>query len=159
MLWLIFWHAFGVHNWGLSVIFSSFGFYRYSFCVLQFNHHHILKWVLVRKHHSRNTEKRKRRRKRHLRCSFTIFYIIIMSSCRYIMSPFYFLDVLQRAEDETARLYQEFLESFQADDTPGSKAFVRGGTINPNEKIKNDSEGQLQFDCLLINFHTGISNI
>ncbi|KAL0297371.1 UNVERIFIED_CONTAM: protein RRC1 [Sesamum radiatum] len=47
----------------------------------------------------------------------------------------------QRAEDETARLYQEFLESFQADNTPGSKAFVRGGTINPNEKLKNDSEG------------------
>ncbi|KAK4422374.1 protein RRC1 [Sesamum alatum] len=47
----------------------------------------------------------------------------------------------KRAEDETARLYQEFLESFQADNTPGSKAFVRGGTINPNEKLKNDSEG------------------
>ncbi|PIN11907.1 putative splicing regulator [Handroanthus impetiginosus] len=47
----------------------------------------------------------------------------------------------KRAEDETARLYQEFLESFQSDNTPGSKAFVRGGTINPNEKLKNDSEG------------------
>ncbi|KAI3468360.1 hypothetical protein Pfo_025023 [Paulownia fortunei] len=45
------------------------------------------------------------------------------------------------AEDETARLYQEFVESFQADNTPGSKTFVRGGTINPNEKVKNDSEG------------------
>ncbi|KAG8375418.1 hypothetical protein BUALT_Bualt10G0098000 [Buddleja alternifolia] len=48
---------------------------------------------------------------------------------------------VKRAEDETARLYQEFLESFQSDDTPGSKAFVRGGTINPNEKLKNHSEG------------------
>ncbi|OIT39549.1 PREDICTED: protein RRC1-like isoform X1 [Nicotiana attenuata] len=47
----------------------------------------------------------------------------------------------KRAEDETARLYQEFVESFQADDTPGSKAFVRGGTINPNDKLKIDSEG------------------
>ncbi|KAL1552537.1 Protein rrc1, variant 2 [Salvia divinorum] len=47
----------------------------------------------------------------------------------------------KRAEDETARLYQEFVESFQADNTPGSKAFVRGGTINPNEKLKNDSIG------------------
>ncbi|GFQ04364.1 U2 snrnp-associated surp motif-containing protein [Phtheirospermum japonicum] len=47
----------------------------------------------------------------------------------------------KRAEDETARLYQEFVESFQADNTPGSKAFVRGGLINPNEKLKNDSEG------------------
>lgn len=48
---------------------------------------------------------------------------------------------LQRAEDETARLYQEFVESFQGDNTPGSKAFVRGGTINPNDKLKIDSEG------------------
>ncbi|KAL3650932.1 Protein rrc1 [Castilleja foliolosa] len=47
----------------------------------------------------------------------------------------------KRAEDETARLYQEFVESFQADSTPGSKAFVRGGLINPNEKLRNDSEG------------------
>nr|GMD05958.1 UPF0481 protein At3g47200-like [Ipomoea batatas] len=36
------------------------------------------------------------------------------------------------AEDETARLYQEFVESlFQVDDVPGSKAFVRGGTSIP----------------------------
>lgn len=45
----------------------------------------------------------------------------------------------KRAEDETARLYQEFVESFQSDGT--SKAFVRGGVINPNEKSKPDSEG------------------
>ncbi|KAL3844071.1 hypothetical protein ACJIZ3_001474 [Penstemon smallii] len=45
----------------------------------------------------------------------------------------------KRAEDETARLYQEFLESFQSDS--GTKNFVRGGTINPNEKLKNDVEG------------------
>lgn len=47
----------------------------------------------------------------------------------------------KRAEDETARLYEEFLESFQGEDLPGSKAFVRGGLINPNEKVKADSEG------------------
>ncbi|XP_042518384.1 protein RRC1-like [Macadamia integrifolia] len=47
----------------------------------------------------------------------------------------------KRAEDETARLYAEFVESFQGDNAPGSKAFVRGGTINPNEKIKTESEG------------------
>ncbi|KAG0472302.1 hypothetical protein HPP92_016848 [Vanilla planifolia] len=29
----------------------------------------------------------------------------------------------------------------EGSDVPGSKAFVRGGTINPNEKIKTDSEG------------------
>ena len=32
---------------------------------------------------------------------------------------------MQRAEDETARLYAEFLESFQGDSAPGSKAFVQ----------------------------------
>ncbi|CAO2814679.1 unnamed protein product [Amaranthus hypochondriacus] len=47
----------------------------------------------------------------------------------------------KRAEDETARLYEEFLESFQAEDVPGLKGFVRGGLINPNERVKTDSEG------------------
>ncbi|KAL5783007.1 hypothetical protein ACOSP7_008036 [Xanthoceras sorbifolium] len=51
----------------------------------------------------------------------------------------------KRAEDETARLYAEFVESFQGDLTPGSKAFVRGGTINPNEKVK-DPEGEKSKD-------------
>ncbi|KAJ0965811.1 hypothetical protein J5N97_026949 [Dioscorea zingiberensis] len=49
----------------------------------------------------------------------------------------------KRAEDETARLYAEFVESFQGSDAPGSKAFVRGGMINPNEKLKNDSEDEV----------------
>uniref|UniRef100_A0A1D1YSZ1 U2 snRNP-associated SURP motif-containing protein n=2 Tax=Anthurium amnicola TaxID=1678845 RepID=A0A1D1YSZ1_9ARAE len=47
----------------------------------------------------------------------------------------------KRDEEENARLYQEFVESFQGDNAPGSKTFVRGGTINPNEKHKSDSEG------------------
>ncbi|KAK8553622.1 hypothetical protein V6N13_062420 [Hibiscus sabdariffa] len=47
----------------------------------------------------------------------------------------------KRAEDGTARLYEEFVASFQGDNTPGSKAFVRSGTINPNERLKSDSEG------------------
>ncbi|KAK9149873.1 hypothetical protein Scep_008630 [Stephania cephalantha] len=46
----------------------------------------------------------------------------------------------KRAADETARLYEEFVESFKADNGPGSKTFVRGGTIDPNDKHK-DSEG------------------
>ncbi|XP_077221869.1 protein RRC1-like isoform X2 [Tasmannia lanceolata] len=47
----------------------------------------------------------------------------------------------KKAEDETARLYAEFVESFQGDNGPGSKTFVRGGTINPNEKLTTDNEG------------------
>ncbi|KAG0470765.1 hypothetical protein HPP92_017465 [Vanilla planifolia] len=47
----------------------------------------------------------------------------------------------RRAEDETARLYAEFVESFQGSDVPGSKAFCSRRTINLNEKIKTDSEG------------------
>lgn len=46
----------------------------------------------------------------------------------------------QKAEDETARLYQEFVESFQGES--GTKTFVRGGTINPGDKPKADSEGK-----------------
>ncbi|KAK8624604.1 hypothetical protein V6N13_089496 [Hibiscus sabdariffa] len=52
----------------------------------------------------------------------------------------------KREEDETARLYEEFVASFQGDIAPGSKAFVRGGTINPNEKLKPDSEGEKSKD-------------
>jgi hypothetical protein len=46
----------------------------------------------------------------------------------------------KRADEEAARLYEEFVESFKADDTPGGKAFVRGGTINPSERSKPDTE-------------------
>lgn len=52
----------------------------------------------------------------------------------------------KRAEDETARLYAEFVESFQGDNAPGSKTFVRGGTINPNERVKTESEGEKSKD-------------
>ncbi|XP_065861968.1 protein RRC1-like isoform X2 [Euphorbia lathyris] len=52
----------------------------------------------------------------------------------------------KREDDETARLYAEFLESFQGDNAPGSKTFVRGGTINPNEKLKADAEGEKSKD-------------
>lgn len=50
------------------------------------------------------------------------------------------LNLLQRADEEAARLYEEFVESFKADDVPGGKAFVRGGTINPNDRAKPSSE-------------------
>ncbi|OWM86814.1 hypothetical protein CDL15_Pgr015850 [Punica granatum] len=56
----------------------------------------------------------------------------------------------KRAEDETARLYAEFVESFQGDNAPGSKTFVRGGTINPNEKVKADAEGEKSKDGLSV---------
>jgi hypothetical protein len=46
----------------------------------------------------------------------------------------------KRADEEAARLYEEFVESFKADDTPGGKAFVRGGVINPNDRSKPVSE-------------------
>ncbi|XP_019446970.1 PREDICTED: protein RRC1-like isoform X1 [Lupinus angustifolius] len=48
----------------------------------------------------------------------------------------------KREEDETARLYAEFVESFQGDTAPGSKTFVRGGTINPNDNLKDDLDGE-----------------
>ncbi|CAA7023252.1 unnamed protein product [Microthlaspi erraticum] len=50
----------------------------------------------------------------------------------------------KKAEDETARLYQEFVESFQGDNS--TKTFVRGGTINPGDKPKVDSEGEKSKD-------------
>ncbi|KAF2534991.1 hypothetical protein F2Q68_00018875 [Brassica cretica] len=41
--------------------------------------------------------------------------------------------IFQKEEDETARMYQEFVDA--------TKTFVRGGTINPSYKPKVDSEG------------------
>ncbi|CAN1140433.1 Protein RRC1 [Linum perenne] len=56
----------------------------------------------------------------------------------------------KREKDEAARVYAEFLESFQGDTAPGSKTFVRGGLINPNDKVKDDSEGEKSKDGVLI---------
>lgn len=83
-------------------------------------------------------QRRKRSKKEgHTSC---LAFVLIDHNERCILC--WLLLFLQRAEDETARLYEEFLESFQGEDLPGSKAFVRGGLINPNEKVKADSEGQ-----------------
>lgn len=70
--------------------------------------------------------------------SYLIFVHVLILG--FVFNHFLFLH-LQRAEDETARLYAEFVESFQGENTPGSKAFVRGGLINPNEKAKAESDG------------------
>jgi U2-associated protein SR140 len=47
----------------------------------------------------------------------------------------------KREEDEAARVYAEFVESFKSESTPGAKSFVRGGFIDPNKKHENDSQG------------------
>ncbi|TVU32838.1 hypothetical protein EJB05_24597 [Eragrostis curvula] len=46
----------------------------------------------------------------------------------------------KREEDEAARVYAEFVESFKGDSSSGAK-FVRGGVIDPNAKLKTDTEG------------------
>ncbi|XP_051197134.2 protein RRC1 [Lolium perenne] len=46
----------------------------------------------------------------------------------------------KREEDEAARVYLEFAQSFEGESTSGSK-FVRGGVIDPNAKLRADSEG------------------
>uniref|UniRef100_A0A0E0CGN3 RRM domain-containing protein n=1 Tax=Oryza meridionalis TaxID=40149 RepID=A0A0E0CGN3_9ORYZ len=45
----------------------------------------------------------------------------------------------KREQDEAARVYEEFVESFKGDSSSGSK-FVRGGVIDPNAKLRIDSE-------------------
>ncbi|XP_042442122.1 protein RRC1-like [Zingiber officinale] len=47
----------------------------------------------------------------------------------------------KREDDEAARVYAEFVESFKGDNAPGSKTFVRGGVIDPNDRLKANSEG------------------
>ncbi|CAI7916777.1 unnamed protein product [Closterium sp. NIES-54] len=46
----------------------------------------------------------------------------------------------KREAEEAARVYDEFVESFKVDDKK-PKAFVRGGTINPNAKHDTPGEG------------------
>jgi U2-associated protein SR140 len=47
---------------------------------------------------------------------------------------------MKREEDEAARVYAEFVESFKGDSSSAAK-FVRGGVIDPNAKLKSDTEG------------------
>ncbi|WVZ88371.1 hypothetical protein U9M48_034900 [Paspalum notatum var. saurae] len=52
----------------------------------------------------------------------------------------------KREEDEAARVYAEFVESFKGDSSSGAK-FVRGGVIDPNAKLKIDPEGMFHPSC------------
>jgi len=43
----------------------------------------------------------------------------------------------QRADEEAAKIYEEFVESFKTEeeeDNRGVKAFVRGGTVQPGSR-------------------------
>ena len=46
---------------------------------------------------------------------------------------------VQREQEEAAKLYDDFVESFKGEE-PGTKAFVRGGTINPNAKLSDGKD-------------------
>ncbi|KAK3152304.1 hypothetical protein QOZ80_2BG0157050 [Eleusine coracana subsp. coracana] len=46
----------------------------------------------------------------------------------------------KREEEDAARVYAEFVESFKGDSSSGAK-FVRGGVIDPNAKLKTDTKG------------------
>ena len=52
----------------------------------------------------------------------------------------------KREEDEAARVYAEFVKSFEGESASGSK-FVRGGVIDPNAKLRADSEGMSHLLC------------
>jgi U2-associated protein SR140 len=47
---------------------------------------------------------------------------------------------VKKEEEDAARVYVEFVESFKGDSTSGAK-FVRGGVIDPNAKLKIDTGG------------------
>jgi hypothetical protein len=53
---------------------------------------------------------------------------------------------LQKADEEAAKVYEEFVESFSSDPTEdgrGVKAFVRGGTVMPGSSA-HDGAGEAQ---------------
>jgi hypothetical protein len=53
------------------------------------------------------------------------------------------LSNIQREDEEAAKLYEEFVESFEADDKK-PKAFVRGGVIDPSKRVGHEAEGALR---------------
>lgn len=52
--------------------------------------------------------------------------------------------IWQKAEEEAAKVYEEFVESFAAndEDKSGVKAFVRGGTVLPGQK-SHEASGEI----------------
>lgn len=46
----------------------------------------------------------------------------------------------QREQEETARVYAEFVKSFQVDDDRAPKKFVRGGVIDPNKTLADTAQ-------------------
>lgn len=56
------------------------------------------------------------------------------------MSDFNCFWYVKKEEDEAARVYAEFVDSFKGESTSGLK-FVRGGVIDPNAKLRTDFEG------------------
>jgi hypothetical protein len=64
-------------------------------------------------------------------------------SCK-LVNPANSCKLLQKAEEEAAKVYEEFVESFAADeaeDGRGVKAFVRGGTVMPGSSA-HDGAGE-----------------
>jgi hypothetical protein len=56
----------------------------------------------------------------------------------------------QKADEEAAKVYEEFVESFKGDDAPGKeggvKAFVRGGVVAPGSR-SHDATGACVCCC------------
>lgn len=52
--------------------------------------------------------------------------------------------VSQKADEEAAKVYEDFVESFKGDEGPkdgGVKAFVRGGVVAPGSRSTDASGG------------------
>ena len=72
--------------------------------------------------------------------TFIIHIHLFSLHTHFALSWFNWFWYVKREEDEAARVYAEFVESFKGETTSGSK-FVRGGVIDPNAKLRADSEG------------------
>jgi U2-associated protein SR140 len=63
-------------------------------------------------------------------CIYCMLLFDFFSSCWHV----------KKEEEDAARVYVEFVESFKGDSSSGAK-FVRGGVIDPNAKLKIDTGG------------------
>ena len=59
--------------------------------------------------------------------------------------------ILQKADAEAAKLYEDFVESFAEDPADkGPKAFVRGEVIQPGQRPSDSGFGASQNVCFLL---------
>jgi hypothetical protein len=57
---------------------------------------------------------------------------------RHVPQPSLTRSFAQRLDEEAAQVYEEFVASFDGSAAPGTKAFVRGGVVEPGSRPSSE---------------------